>query len=68
MVIGGPGSGKAAQSKRLVGRFPKFVHISVGQILRDGAEDKADTDEKWAVVKSAIEQGGLVSQVCTAYA
>ncbi|KAL3822549.1 hypothetical protein ACHAXA_007660 [Cyclostephanos tholiformis] len=36
-VLGGPGAGKGTQSKRIVDAY-KCVHLSVGELLRRGAE------------------------------
>jgi hypothetical protein len=39
IVIGGPGVGKGTQCSRLVKEFQEFSHISVGDMLREEAND-----------------------------
>ena len=59
---GGPGSGKAAQCKKLADRYTGYIHISVGDLLRGGISS-INQDSKWKVIAEAVRMGQLVSQV-----
>lgn len=56
-VLGGPGAGKGTQSERIVNSY-KCVHLSVGELLRSGAEkpDYPHAD----LVKELLVQGKIV--------
>mmetsp|Transcript_34441 Transcript_34441/g.61890 ORF Transcript_34441/g.61890 Transcript_34441/m.61890 type:complete len:382 (-) Transcript_34441:22-1167(-) len=56
-ILGGPGAGKGTQSERIVDTY-KCVHLSVGDLLRAGAE-KADYPHA-ALVKETLVQGNIV--------
>ena len=56
-ILGGPGAGKGTQSERIVDTY-KCVHLSVGDLLRTGAEKK---DYPHAdLVKECLVQGNIV--------
>lgn len=56
-ILGGPGAGKGTQCERIVDTY-KCVHLSVGELLRDGAEkeDYPHAD----LVKECLVQGNIV--------
>mmetsp|Transcript_39678 Transcript_39678/g.95440 ORF Transcript_39678/g.95440 Transcript_39678/m.95440 type:complete len:452 (-) Transcript_39678:79-1434(-) len=56
-ILGGPGAGKGTQSERIVDTY-KCVHLSVGDLLRTGAEreDYPHAD----LVKERLVQGKIV--------
>jgi UMP-CMP kinase len=56
-VLGGPGAGKGTQSEHIVKTY-KCVHLSVGELLRSGAE-KADYPHA-DLVKECLVQGKIV--------
>ena len=56
-ILGGPGAGKGTQSEKIVDTY-KCVHLSVGDLLRTGAEKK---DYPHAdMVKECLVQGNIV--------
>lgn len=56
-ILGGPGAGKGTQSERIVNTY-KCVHLSVGDLLRSGAEKK---DYPHAdMVKDCLVKGQIV--------
>ncbi|PIK35723.1 Adenylate kinase domain containing protein [Apostichopus japonicus] len=61
-ILGGPGSGKDVQSKRLAERYEGFALISVGENLRRQAEQLEGSDENWKVLSELIKVGKLVSE------
>jgi len=56
-ILGGPGAGKGTQSERIVDTY-KCVHLSVGDLLRTGAE-RADYPHA-DMVKECLVQGNIV--------
>ncbi|KAF7240987.1 Adenylate kinase isoenzyme 5 [Varanus komodoensis] len=60
-VIGGPGSGKGTQSRRMAAHFG-FICISVGEILRHQMILRATTDRKWELIAKIIADGELAPQ------
>ncbi|KAL7540646.1 hypothetical protein ACHAXR_010275 [Thalassiosira sp. AJA248-18] len=56
-ILGGPGAGKGTQSERIVDTY-KCVHLSVGDLLRTGAE-RADYEHADQVKKCLVE-GNIV--------
>jgi len=56
-VLGGPGAGKGTQSERIVERY-KCVHLSVGELLRQGAQD--DTYEYANLIRETLIAGNIV--------
>lgn len=57
--LGGPGSGKGTQCKRIVQKFG-YTHLSTGDLLRAEVENGSERGQKIAELK---EQGQLVPQV-----
>jgi len=55
-VLGGPGSGKGTQCEKLSQEYG-FMHISVGDILRDELNRRTHLGEQ---IKSTMEQGEMV--------
>lgn len=56
-VLGGPGAGKGTQSERIVDTY-KCVHLSVGELLRAGAEKEGF--EHADLVKECLVKGKIV--------
>lgn len=56
-VLGGPGAGKGTQSERIVDTY-KCVHLSVGELLRSGAEKEGY--EHADLVKECLVKGQIV--------
>jgi adenylate kinase family enzyme len=58
-VIGGPGTGKGTQCKKLVKEFG-YSHISIGDIFRDEIKKETDLGNK---LKEDLKNGLIVSLV-----
>ena len=56
-ILGGPGAGKGTQSERIVNTY-KCVHLSVGDLLRSGAEKKDYPHAE--MVKECLVKGQIV--------
>ena len=56
-ILGGPGAGKGTQSEKIVDTY-KCVHLSVGDLLRTGAEKKNYPHAD--MVKECLVQGNIV--------
>jgi len=56
-ILGGPGAGKGTQSERIVDTY-KCVHLSVGELLRSGAENENYPHAD--MVKECLVQGKIV--------
>lgn len=56
-VLGGPGAGKGTQSERIVNMY-KCVHLSVGELLRQGAQD--DSYEYANLIRETLIAGNIV--------
>ncbi|KAM3825779.1 LOW QUALITY PROTEIN: endoglin [Vipera latastei] len=63
-VIGGPGSGKGTQSRRLATHFG-FVGVSVGEILRAQMLRRVTSDKKWELIAKIIADGELAPSETT---
>lgn len=61
MHLGGPGSGKGTQCRRIVDRYVGWEHISVGEILRHSMIQK--TSDKWEILRRLILSGDLAPEV-----
>lgn len=57
--LGGPGSGKGTQCKRIVQKFG-YTHLSTGDLLRAEVENGSERGRK---IAELMEQGQLVPQV-----
>ncbi|XP_059495898.1 adenylate kinase isoenzyme 5-like isoform X2 [Stegostoma tigrinum] len=64
LVIGGPASGKGTQSMKVAERYG-FVHISVGELLRDKMLHNASNNRKWGLIAKIIMNGELAPQETT---
>ena len=62
-VTGGPGSGRAAHSTRLVERYPGWLHLSMGGILRERITSERSTSDRWSAVSSLVQRGEMAPQV-----
>ncbi len=60
---GGPGSGKATQCERLTERYPGWVHLSMGELLRKEVFNKGSVDDKWDMVGTLLSQGEMAPEV-----
>ncbi len=56
-VLGGPGSGKGTQCKRIISNF-KYESFSTGDILRSTVKDKM---EGWEEIDALMKEGKLIS-------
>ncbi|XP_029142479.1 adenylate kinase isoenzyme 5-like, partial [Protobothrops mucrosquamatus] len=63
-VIGGPGSGKGTQSRRMAAHFG-FVGVSVGEILRAQTLRRVASDKKWELIAKIIADGELAPSETT---
>ncbi|XP_070614845.1 adenylate kinase isoenzyme 1 isoform X1 [Erythrolamprus reginae] len=63
-VIGGPGSGKGTQSRRMASHFG-FVCVSVGEVLRAQMLSHATSDKKWELIAKIIADGELAPSETT---
>ncbi|XP_052787877.1 adenylate kinase isoenzyme 5-like isoform X5 [Mya arenaria] len=61
-VAGGPGSGKGTQCARIIKRYPGFVHISIGDLLRQEISNKGTADEKWTMISSLVSKGEMAPE------
>ena len=61
LLIGGPGSGRGHQCKRLTDRYIGWVHLRVGDLLRHEYNNSQDTE--WTVVINTINNGDLAPSV-----
>ena len=63
MCVGGPGSGRGTQCKRLLERYPDIVHLSMGDILRHQVAKKGTADDKWNMVSQLVGDGNMAPEV-----
>ena len=61
--LGGPGSGRGTQAKRILERYKEVVHLSMGDILRSQIADKGTADDKWNMIGSLVSKGEMAPQV-----
>nr|XP_014348584.1 PREDICTED: adenylate kinase isoenzyme 5-like [Latimeria chalumnae] len=64
LVIGGPASGKGTQCMKIANRYG-FVHISVGELLREKMLHNATSNRKWSLIAKIILNGELAPQETT---
>ncbi|XP_060602074.1 uncharacterized protein LOC132755252 isoform X9 [Ruditapes philippinarum] len=64
-VAGGPGSGKGTQCQKIVQRYPGFVHLSMGDILRDEISTKGTADDKWGMISQLVSKGEMAPEEVT---
>ncbi|KAK2151184.1 hypothetical protein LSH36_373g02088 [Paralvinella palmiformis] len=65
LVMGGPGSGRATQCKRLIERYNGWVHLSIGDLLRDQIFNTASADVKWEAIGQLIQKGEMAPEDVT---
>ncbi|OMJ79363.1 hypothetical protein SteCoe_20657 [Stentor coeruleus] len=56
-VLGGPGSGKGTQCKKLIDTYPEFVHLSAGELLREARNSGSEVGE---MIEKCIIEGSIV--------
>ena len=58
-VSGPPGSGKLTQCQRVIKRYKKYrwVHLSIGDLLRQQMIQKGDAETKWQVIRDLVHKG-----------
>jgi len=61
LVVGGPGCGRGEQCKHLVDRYIGWVHLRVGDLLREEFTNSQDT--KWSDIASMVHKGHLAPTV-----
>nr|KAG5689880.1 hypothetical protein BaRGS_002391 [Batillaria attramentaria] len=61
-LMGGPGSGKSTQAEMLLQKYPGWVSISIGDLLRSEIANKGEADQKWGMVKDLMSKGELVPE------
>ncbi|XP_064649124.1 adenylate kinase isoenzyme 5-like isoform X2 [Lineus longissimus] len=66
LIMGGPGSGKLTQCKRLVERYEGIVHLSMGDILRSEIVAKGTGEDKWNLVGNLVQKGEMAPEEVTA--
>ena len=64
---GGPGSGRATHSKRLIERYPGWVHLSMGDLLREQIMKEGSAGDKWDMVSTLVQRGEMAPEVCLFY-
>lgn len=57
--LGGPGSGKGTQCKKLVEKYG-FTHLSTGELLRN---ELLSDSERSRLIRDVVERGDLVPSV-----
>lgn len=62
-LVGGPGSGKGTQCQRIVQRYPDFVHISMGDVIREEISTKGTADDKWGMISTLVSKGEMAPEV-----
>ncbi|CAN0171713.1 unnamed protein product [Lampetra planeri] len=60
-VIGGPGSGKGTQSRKLSERYG-LLCVSLGEVLRQHVLQRAPSNRKWRLIAQIISKGELAPQ------
>jgi adenylate kinase family enzyme len=66
MYTGGPGSGKATQCIQLVERYPGWVHLSMGDLLRQNIlNKKGGAGDKWNLIGDLMQHGEMAPEVRT---
>ena len=61
--LGGPGSGKGTQCKKILERYKNFVHLSMGDIIRKEIASKGTVDQKWGMISTLVQQGEMAPEV-----
>ncbi|XP_052093470.1 adenylate kinase isoenzyme 5-like isoform X2 [Mytilus californianus] len=66
LIVGGPGSGKGTQCKKVLERYKEVVHLSMGDILRNQIATQGSADEKWGMIGTLVQKGEMAPQEVTA--
>ncbi|XP_063423864.1 adenylate kinase isoenzyme 5-like isoform X3 [Mytilus trossulus] len=66
LIVGGPGSGKGTQCKKVCERYKEVVHLSMGDILRNQIATQGSADEKWGMIGTLVQKGEMAPQEITA--
>ncbi len=61
--VGGPGCGKSGVCAFLAEQLPGWLHISIGQMLKDEVASRIDSDDMWRTLGEMINHGQLVPDV-----
>ncbi len=65
-IPGAPGSQKSEYCKRIAKRYDGFVHLSMGELLRQEQERRVD-DDKFQAVLNGMNYGDLLPTVHPRY-
>ncbi|XP_074653919.1 adenylate kinase isoenzyme 5-like [Tubulanus polymorphus] len=64
-MMGGPGSGKGTHCKRLIERYSKWVHLSMGDLIRDEVGRRGTSEEKWDMITDLLQKGEMAPEELT---
>lgn len=59
ILVGGPGSGKLTQCQSVIRHYEKYkwIHLSIGDLLRQNMLETGSANKKWSVVTDLVKQG-----------
>nr|XP_022325280.1 adenylate kinase isoenzyme 5-like isoform X1 [Crassostrea virginica] len=66
LIMGGPGSGKLTQSRKLLAKNPGWVHLSMGDLLKSEIANKGTAGAKWGMIGDLVSQGEMAPEDVTA--
>ncbi|XP_062593112.1 adenylate kinase isoenzyme 5-like [Saccostrea cucullata] len=66
LIMGGPGSGKLTQSRKLLEKNPGWVHLSMGDLLKTEISQKGTAGAKWGMIGDLVSQGEMAPEDVTA--
>lgn len=61
--VGGPGSGRCTQVETLLTRVDGWVHISMGDLIRQELSNRSAAEEKWKMAAELVSEGEFISDV-----
>ncbi|KAL8558593.1 hypothetical protein ACOMHN_046311 [Nucella lapillus] len=61
-VTGGPGSGSSRQAQLLQQRYPGWVLMAMGELLRQEVSHRGTANAKWKMVGDLMSDGEMVSE------
>ncbi|XP_046330687.2 uncharacterized protein LOC124114162 [Haliotis rufescens] len=61
LVMGGPGSGRCTQVDTLLTRVDGWVHISMGDLIRQELSNRSAAEEKWKMAAELVSEGEFIS-------
>ncbi|XP_070176220.1 uncharacterized protein [Littorina saxatilis] len=61
-LMGGPGSGKSTQAEMLMMKYPGWVTIAMGELLRQEIAQRGAADAKWKMVGDLMSKGEMVPE------